>query len=534
MNSPVLNSPASNSPAFDEAVSNAHISSDLVSNDASSAGSVSTLRGSDSLISSDPASTVIANEAEAAAFEDDGAGPEASAPVPQAGRGGGSGPGGSAVLAGSNPASTAAPDISGLVASGLTASALTASGVNAPVLTAQAEQASSPAAVSPDANILAQNDLSAATVPDPLAALKNQLVAAGHILSTSAQLATAGVERRTVAGKPATAAPSTSQTPASTTSSESASSGAANQSAFSVFFSDSQPGTQSAASTLPKMILPAANSATLERHIAGGNGPGTGQAASGQSAAQASGAAPAPAGTDSTGSGTGSLQTAAALRHEAELAASAQNNPDSGQSSGANPGANPGQSPAAASPVLTATLSPAAPEAPALPKSAQPPSQPQSPPEPPLSVSGENLLPGAQGPVQMAQMMSSAGQSEMRIGMSTSAFGSVEVRTTVHASDVGLVIGSEKGDLRTLMANDLPAIANTLQQQSLRLNSVNFMQGFAFSNDASGGGNSQQQPFVPMRAPLHAAAPDRTRNDFAEAPPGAGFGGEAGSLSILA
>ncbi len=87
LNSPVLNSPASNSPAFDEAVSNAHISSDLVSNDASSAGSVSTLRGSDSLISSDPASTVIANEAEAAAFEDDGAGPEASAPVPQAGRG---------------------------------------------------------------------------------------------------------------------------------------------------------------------------------------------------------------------------------------------------------------------------------------------------------------------------------------------------------------------------------------------------------------------------------------------------------------
>jgi flagellar hook-length control protein FliK len=105
----------------------------------------------------------------------------------------------------------------------------------------------------------------------------------------------------------------------------------------------------------------------------------------------------------------------------------------------------------------------------------------------------------APGPVQVAQIANRMGQSEMRIGMNTSAFGSVEVRTTVHASEVGLTIGSEKGDLRSLLGNEMPAIANNLQQQNLRLNNVSFTQGFASPNQG-GGGNSQQQSFVPRPA----------------------------------
>jgi flagellar hook-length control protein FliK len=118
--------------------------------------------------------------------------------------------------------------------------------------------------------------------------------------------------------------------------------------------------------------------------------------------------------------------------------------------------------------------------------------------------------------------------------MNTSAFGSVEVRTVVHANDVGLVIGSEKGDLRTLLANEMPAITNTLQQQNLRLNSVNFMQGFAFSNNASGGSDSQQRSFVPLRAPESSQVSEATVNDAMEPRPGGDFGGGRGRLSILA
>jgi hypothetical protein len=131
-------------------------------------------------------------------------------------------------------------------------------------------------------------------------------------------------------------------------------------------------------------------------------------------------------------------------------------------------------------------------------------------------------------------MISRAEQSEMRIGMNTSAFGSVEVRAVVHASDVGLVIGSEKGDLRSLMASDIPAITNTLQQQSLRLNSVNFMQGFAFSNNASGGGDSQQHAFVLPHAFAASGSSEATVDDSAESLAAGEFSGGGRGLSILA
>ena len=110
------------------------------------------------------------------------------------------------------------------------------------------------------------------------------------------------------------------------------------------------------------------------------------------------------------------------------------------------------------------------------------------------------------GPVHMAQIVNQAAQSEMRVALNTSAFGSVEVRTVVHANDVGVLIGSEKGDLRALLTNELPAIANSLQQQSLRLNQVNFHQGFAFSNNSSSGGESQSRAFAfrPATASLPA------------------------------
>ncbi len=134
----------------------------------------------------------------------------------------------------------------------------------------------------------------------------------------------------------------------------------------------------------------------------------------------------------------------------------------------------------------------------------------------------------------MAQMVSRAENSEMRIGMSTTAFGSVEVRTVVHASDVGMTIGSEKGDLRGLLANDLPAITNTLQQQNLRLTGVNFTQGFTSSNNSSGsGGDAQQRSFAPTRPIADPVLFEATVEDSPATLNAWGAGGRTG-LSILA
>ena len=137
------------------------------------------------------------------------------------------------------------------------------------------------------------------------------------------------------------------------------------------------------------------------------------------------------------------------------------------------------------------------------------------------------------GPVQMAQMVNQAAQSEMRIGMNTAAFGNVEVRTVVHANDVGVLIGSEKGDLRSLLANELPGIATSLQQQNLRLNQVNFHQtGFAFSNQASSGGDAQPRWFA-SRPTAATTRPDEAFNGESSEPLASSAGSSAG-LSILA
>jgi flagellar hook-length control protein FliK len=196
----------------------------------------------------------------------------------------------------------------------------------------------------------------------------------------------------------------------------------------------------------------------------------------------------------------------------------------------AQTGAAPVAAPAPPSPAAVAVpLNPAAQAS----ESLQKPESPRAPTGPAGAVPAAEALPTpVAGPVQVAQMINRIGQSEMRIGMNTSAFGSVEVRTVVHANDVGLVIGSEKGDLRTLLSSDMPAITNTLQQQNLRLNSVNFMQGFAFSNNASGGGDSRQQSFVPMRTPSGGGLAEATVDDSLEVSAAGEFAG--GGLSILA
>lgn len=136
-------------------------------------------------------------------------------------------------------------------------------------------------------------------------------------------------------------------------------------------------------------------------------------------------------------------------------------------------------------------------------------------------------------PVQLAQMVSKAGQAEMRIGMNTSAFGSIEVRTVVHANDVGVLIGSEKGDLRSLLAPEIPGIASTLQRQDLRLNQVNFQQSFTSSGGSSSGADSQPRAFAEKSHPAATLRTEDAGPERTEAPEGRILDGKQ-SLSILA
>ncbi len=117
----------------------------------------------------------------------------------------------------------------------------------------------------------------------------------------------------------------------------------------------------------------------------------------------------------------------------------------------------------------------------------------------------------------MAQIVTKAAQAQMRIGLNTSAFGNVEVRTVVRAGEVGLAIGSERGDLRILMGNELPAIANSLQQQNLRLHEVNFHHGFTFSGNFSSGEQSQSRSFTPIPVTVRSPGAETSGDNSIEA-----------------
>jgi hypothetical protein len=200
-----------------------------------------------------------------------------------------------------------------------------------------------------------------------------------------------------------------------------------------------------------------------------------------------------------------------------------------------------GTSPAAAQPVLPQTAATAVPgdavgqlgtsaAANPAPKSGAAAAPNSSSPAP---ASGESPLTPAVGPVQMAQMVSRAAQSEMRIGLTTSAFGNVEVRTQVRANEVGLAIGSERGDLRSLLANELPGLANRLQQQSLRLSQVNFHESSAFSGNSSSGENPQRR-FFTQPASVPSPVTETTPETFPAAGNTEGSRSRHAGLSVLA
>lgn len=345
------------------------------------------------------------------------------------------------------------------------------------------ESASGAEAAGPLAGIIAAQSAAPAL---PLSVPASPALAAKAAAGPSARSASASV------GAP-TGLKEASSAPAPSTSPNELSAG---PTPFSVFFSDAGSGAQSAASALPHLIAPAVNSALRENHALGTSTSATaaGPQGSGNNSNNVSqnSLAPSlkepPAASDSAGSGT-----AQTLHRDADLSAAASA-PLTALPTGAAVAAAP------ASTGITAALGGQA----AIPPDSAPKPETLPNPIPDPSANGAQAQPtpaaAAPGAVQMAQMVSRAENSEMRIGMNTSAFGSVEVRTVVHASDVGMTIGSEKGDLRGLLANDLPAITNTLQQQNLRLTGVNFTQGFASSSNSSGGGgDAQQRSFAPMR-----------------------------------
>jgi len=92
--------------------------------------------------------------------------------------------------------------------------------------------------------------------------------------------------------------------------------------------------------------------------------------------------------------------------------------------------------------------------------------------------------------VNVARVMEGMRQSEMHIGLRTTAFGSVEVHTVIRENQVGLAVGTERGDLKTFLASEVPTLRNVLHHQDLQLDGIHFLQNQqGLQSDTGRGGN---------------------------------------------
>ena len=293
------------------------------------------------------------------------------------------------------------------------------------------------------------------------------------------------------------------------------------QTPFSIFFSDSSTVTASAASALTRAIVPGATDSNMGVALPNGNLAVT-------TDAQPQSSASAMASKVSAAGSTKAQASAAAPDAETARAPGGEPVPVIDASPADIPHAVAGAPPAPTSPPPTIG-SESLPGQPSTRQAKEPtglPSSAASLPRPVVEAAHTEIA-------QLAQIVSRATQAEMRIGLQTSAFGNVEVRTVVRTSDVGLVIGSEKGDLHSLLVNELPAVASNLQQQNLRLASVSFASGFAFSNNSGSGANPQERPFAPPRIAAGPQYGELPAEEFADPPPLAPWTGNS-NLSILA
>jgi hypothetical protein len=98
------------------------------------------------------------------------------------------------------------------------------------------------------------------------------------------------------------------------------------------------------------------------------------------------------------------------------------------------------------------------------------------------------LPPGRTGDVRSVGLINHADAVEMRVGMNTSAFGAVEVRTLVRDNQVGVAVGSERGDLHSYLAPEMLDLQNNLQPHELRLEQIRFLNGSNYLGGTLSGG----------------------------------------------
>jgi len=106
----------------------------------------------------------------------------------------------------------------------------------------------------------------------------------------------------------------------------------------------------------------------------------------------------------------------------------------------------------------------------------------------------------------------------MHIDLRSAAFGNIEVHTTVHESQIGVAVGSDRGDLHTFLSAEVPGLQAAFRQQDLRFDQIHFLgQNGGTASGLSAGADSHsgfQRPGpLPPSANAGAASAERNSTD---------------------
>lgn len=95
--------------------------------------------------------------------------------------------------------------------------------------------------------------------------------------------------------------------------------------------------------------------------------------------------------------------------------------------------------------------------------------------------------------IQSANLGGNLRSSEMNIALHAESLGPVELRTRITGDVVGASIGVERHDAHAMIASELPALHQALNDRQLRVGELSVFQGSVHSGGATGDGRPSQQ-----------------------------------------
>jgi len=111
----------------------------------------------------------------------------------------------------------------------------------------------------------------------------------------------------------------------------------------------------------------------------------------------------------------------------------------------------------------------------------------------PTSTPAENAA-SAPPVIQSARVLERMGQSEMRLGMNSSDFGSIELHAHVSLDRVGASIATSHTELRAAMMAEMPSLEHAIAQHQLKLDNFNLDPRTGAQNSDTGASAGNQSP----------------------------------------